>query len=286
MPVLSGTTRVLGIIGYPVRHSLSPAIQNAAIAECGIDYVYVPFSVEPESLGAAVSGLRALGVRGFNVTIPHKSAIIGYLDELDASASDAGAVNTVLVRDGRMIGYNTDGYGLINSLAEDLNYVPGTGNIMVIGAGGAARGAVAALCRVGAKGLVIVNRSFDKAFKLAEDFGFRYPETRIEVTRQDQLSENYLNSVSLVINASSIGMNGDRIEFVNLDKLPITAKVYDMVYSPFETLLVKNSRLNGLSAVNGLGMLAAQGEKAFSIWTGKIPPKGLMKQVLQRICCS
>ena len=286
MTVLSGTTRVLGILGYPVIHSLSPVMQNAAIAECGIDYVYVPFSVEPESLGTAVSGLLALGVCGFNVTIPHKTTIIKYLDELDESASDAGAVNTVLVRDGRMIGYNTDGCGLINSLSEDLNYVPGTGNILVIGAGGAARGALAALCRAGAKRLIIVNRSFDKALKLIAELSLRYPDNQIEVFSQEQITGYDLSSVSLVINASSIGMNGDRIECVNISKLPITAKVYDMVYSLFETLLVRDARLNGLSAVNGLGMLAAQGERAFSIWTGKTSPKGLMKQVLQRICCS
>jgi len=146
MSILRGSTQVLGIIGYPVRHSLSPAMQNAAIAECGLDYVYVPFQVDPVSLAAAVAGLLAVGVTGFSVTIPHKTAVIEYLDELDESASDAGAVNTVLVREGRMIGYNTDGYGLLCSLGEDLDYIPGEARIVVIGAGGAARGAVAALC--------------------------------------------------------------------------------------------------------------------------------------------
>ncbi len=286
MSILSGSTQVLGIIGHPVRHSLSPVIQNAAIAECGLDYVYVPFQVNSGSLASAVAGLLALGVHGYNVTIPHKTAIIEYLDELDESASDAGAVNTVLVREGRMIGYNTDGYGLICSLAEDLDYIPGEASIVVIGAGGASRGAVAALCRAGAMHIVVANRSLDKASMLAAELGARYPETSIEVSGLDQLSENHLGSTSLLINASSIGLKSEKLEFVDLAKLPINAKVFDMVYSPAETLLVREARLFGISAVSGLGMLAAQGEKAFTLWTGVTPPKGLMKRALQSICCS
>jgi len=281
---LSGATRVLGIIGNPVRHSLSPAIQNAAIAACELDYIYVPFVVTPEFLGAAVSGLKALGVCGFNVTIPHKTAIMCFLDQLDESATCAGAVNTVLVRDGLMTGYNTDGFGFISSLADDLNYEPGAGTIVVLGAGGAARGAVAGLCRAGAEHIVIANRSMNKAVELAEEMKARYTKTSILVSRQDQINDNHLDTASLLVNTTSIGMNGDRIGFVDLAKLPKAAKVYDMVYSPFETPLLREAVSMGIEAVNGLGMLAAQGEKALTIWTGKTPPKGLMKGVLQSIC--
>jgi shikimate dehydrogenase len=221
MSALRGSTQVLGIIGYPVRHSLSPAMQNAAITECGLDFIYVPFQVDSVSLAVAVAGLLALGVAGFNVTIPHKTAIIEFLDELDESASDAGAVNTVLVREGRMIGYNTDGDGLMCSLAEDLEYIPGDGSIVVIGAGGAARGAVAALCRAGAARIVLANRSLDKAVMLAADLGARYPGTSMEVSRLEQLSENHLSSASLLINASSIGLNLTSQELPTKCKLPV-----------------------------------------------------------------
>jgi shikimate dehydrogenase len=285
MQPLSGATKVLGILGNPVGHSLSPAIQNAAIQASAIDYIYVPFAVQRESLAAAVSGLRALGVSGFNVTIPYKTAIMGYLDELDESAVAAGAVNTVLVRDGMMKGYNTDGFGFVSSLADDLNFVPGAGTIVVIGAGGAARGAVAALCSAGAGRIVLTNRSFNKAVHLAEEMSARYPKTSILVSLQDQVSQKHLDSALLLVNTTSIGMNGDRIEFVDLAKLPKAARVYDMVYSPAETPLVREATSMGIAAVNGLGMLAAQGERSFTIWTGIIPPKGFMKRVLQSICC-
>ncbi|MEI6207148.1 MAG: shikimate dehydrogenase [Desulfuromonadales bacterium] len=283
---LNGATRVLCILGNPVSHSLSPAIQNAAISACDLDYIYVPFSVRPQSLGEAVSGLRALGVSGFNVTIPYKTAIMSYLDKLDESAAAAGAVNTVSISGDHMTGYNTDGHGLISSLADDLSFVAGSDSIVVIGAGGAARGAVAALCRAGAERIVLANRSYNKAVQLAAEMSNRYEKTCIKVSAQDQLSENHLNSASLLINTTSLGMKGDRISFVDLARLPKSAKVYDMVYSPAETPLLREATAKGIAAVNGLGMLAAQGERAFTIWTGKIPPKGLMKRVLQDICHS
>jgi len=287
MYTVSGKTKILGIIGNPVGHSLSPAIQNAAIVACELDYIYVPFAVAPGCLGTAVAGLRALGVCGFNVTIPHKTAIIDYLDELDESAADAGAVNTVLVQDGIMTGFNTDGYGLVSSLAEELSYVPGaTGTIVIIGAGGAARGAVAALCAAGAARIIVVNRSFDNALRFAEEMTIKYPKTSISVSLQNQIGESDLGSDSLLVNTTSIGMNGESISFIDLAKWPKSAKIYDMVYSPLETSLLREALALGIPAVNGLGMLAAQGERAFNIWTGKTAPRGLMKRVLQSICCT
>lgn len=285
MITLSGATNVLGIIGNPVKHSLSPAMQNAAFEACGINYVYIPFVVAPEKLAEAVSGLRALGIGGFNVTIPHKVAIIPYLDELDGTAEDAGAVNTVLVRDGRMIGYNTDGDGLLDSLEEDLDFVPGADPIIIVGAGGAARGAVAALCRAGAGRIVIVNRSHDSAVTLKEELNRRYPQVSIDAVARDGLEREFLRRVSLLINTTSLGMHGERIDFIDLAGLPASAKVYDMVYSPHLTPLMTEAAIRGLMVSNGLGMLAAQGEKAFRIWTGQSPPKRMMKRVLQALCC-
>ncbi len=283
---LSGTTQVVGIIGNPVKHSLSPVMQNIAFAECNLDYVYVPFNVLPENLGIAISGLRALGVRGFNVTIPYKTAIIQYLDRLDQSAEDAGAVNTVLIKDGIMTGYNTDGDGLVYSLADDLDFIPGAGTVVVIGAGGAARGATAALCRSKAQRIIVVNRSFEKALQLKNEMSSRYPTVCIEAVQKNGLTEELLMDASLVINTTSVGMNSDKIDFLDLSLLSKSAKVYDMVYSPVITPLIHDATGMGLMVSNGLGMLAAQGELAFAVWTGFKPPKGLMKRVLEGICCT
>lgn len=283
MPVITGKTRVVCIIGDPIRHSLSPVMQNAAFAAGDLDYTYVPFAVSPENLEQAVLGLKALGVCGFNVTIPHKAAVIPFLDQLDESAQSAGAVNTVLLRGNSLIGYNTDGDGLVDSLFQDLNFSPGAEQILVIGAGGAARGAIAALCRAGAKRILVCNRSLDNARNVMLDMNIRYPETSIDVVCHSMITRDHLGSTSLLINTTSLGMNGERIDFINIAHLPEYAKVYDMVYSCSGTALVTEASAYGLPAVNGLGMLVAQGERAFNIWTGMKPPEGVMRQALDSI---
>jgi len=283
MPAVQGKTRVVCIIGDPIVHTLSPVMHNAAFAASGLDYVYVPFAVTPGNLEQAVSGLKALGACGFNVTIPHKTAIIPYLDRLDESAESAGAVNTVQLNGTSLIGYNTDGDGLVDSLSTDLNFSPGAEQILVLGAGGAARGAIAALCRSGAQRIVICNRSLENARSVMLDMNVRYPETYIDVVSHNQVSREYLASVSLLLNTTSLGMNGERIEGINVAYLPEHAKVYDMVYSCSGTPLVQESSAAGLRAVNGLGMLVAQGERAFGIWTGQKPPEGVMRLALDSI---
>lgn len=280
MTGIQGKTCVVGIIGCPIEHSRSPIMQNAAFTAAQLDYVYVPFAVSPADLETAVLGLKALGVRGYNVTIPHKTAILKYLDQLDESAASAGAVNTVKLSENRLIGYNTDGDGLVDSLARDLGFVPGNDQILVVGAGGASRGAIAALCRSGAKHILIYNRTVENAKVIARDMNIIYPETCIEVVETGEVSEQTLGLTSLLLNTTSLGMKGERIEGVNLACLPRHAKVYDMVYSHSGTPLVMEARSLGLKAVDGLGMLVAQGECAFAIWTGQSPPEGVMRQAL------
>ena len=283
MPTVHGKTQVVCIIGNPIRHSLSPIMQNAAFDASSLDYIYVPFAVTPDNLEQAVAGLKALGVRGFNVTIPHKTAIIPFLDGLDESAESAGAVNTVLLRETSLIGYNTDGDGLVDSLRTDLDFFPDAGQILIIGAGGAARGAIAALCRSGAKKILICNRTLENARSVKLDMISRYPETDIEVVRQDHVSREQIASTSLLLNTTSLGMNGERIENIVLSHLSEHAKVYDMVYSRLGTPLVKEASASGLRAVNGIGMLVAQGERAFEIWTSQRPPEGVMRRALDSI---
>jgi len=281
---VNGTTKILGIIGHPVRHSLSPVMQNTALRACGLDFVYVPYDVAPEGLGTAVAGLRALGVAGFNVTVPHKTQVMRYLDELDAGADAAGAVNTVKNVDGRLVGYNTDGEGLIRSIADEFEFDVRGGSIAIIGAGGAARGAIAALCRAGAGRIIIANRTQERAAELASTMALRFPGTDLSVASGFSEPDECLANIDLLVNTTTLGMNRDAIPFLRLSTLPRSVRVYDMVYAPRVTPLLQEAVGLGFNVANGLGMLAAQGELAFTIWTGRTPPSGLMKSVLDRIC--
>ena len=281
---MNGTTKILAIIGHPVRHSLSPAMHNTALQACGLNYVYVPFDVAPEGLGAAVAGLKALGVAGFNVTIPHKTLIMQYLDGLDASADAARAVNTVNNDGGRLVGYNTDGDGLIRSIANEFEFDVRGATIALIGAGGAARGAIAALCRAGTGKIIIANRTHEKASLLASEMALRFPGSELSVVSGFKELEGCLADSDLLLNTTSLGMDRDSLPFLRLSRLPRTARVYDMIYAPRVTPLLKEAAGLGLKGVNGLGMLAAQGELAFTIWTGVTPPSGLMKSVLDGSC--
>lgn len=283
---LSGSSGVYGIIGHPVRHTLSPVMQNAAMQACGLDGVFVPFDVQPERLGEAVAGLRALGIRGVNVTIPHKTAVIPYLDGLDESAEAAGAVNTICNEEGRLVGYNTDGGGLVRSLTEEFAFTPENSTVVIIGAGGAARGAVAALCRAGARRITIANRSRGRATALVAAIGGRYPDTVLAVADYGDQLTPILREADLAVNSTSLGMNGEVIAGLDLKALNRNAVVYDMVYAPPVTPLLQEAQRLGLRRANGLGMLAAQGELAFRIWTGSLPPLGLMKRVLAGISAS
>jgi len=280
---VTGTTKILGIIGHPVSHSLSPLMHNTALEQCDLDFMYVPFDVAPEHLQVAINGLRALKVAGINVTIPHKQTVMPYLDELDASAEAAGAVNTIRNDNGRLIGYNTDGDGLIKSLADDLHFQAEAATILLLGAGGAARGAVAALCRSGAARILIHNRTYESAEKLAADMYQRYPTTAVNAILDMATLENSAREAALIINTTSVGMKDNELSFPCLDSLAPTTKVYDMVYAPPVTPLLREAAKRGLQTANGLGMLACQGELAFAIWTGVMPPPGLMKGVLSGI---
>lgn len=281
MTKITGKTRVLGIIGSPVGHSLSPVMQNAAIEALGIDYVYVPFPVEPDFLAQAVEGLRRLGVWGFNVTIPHKSAVIPFLDRVSREAELCGAVNTVRREGDLFIGHNTDGAGFVSSLREDLGIDPRGAEILVLGAGGAARGAVAALAEAGAAAIVVANRTVERGVSLIERFEPVYGGVRFAVSslENSELAPR-LRTADLLVNTTSVGMDGTSFEGLPLSEMRPGKAVYDMVYAPAETPLLAAAREAGLKGANGLGMLASQGEAAFELWTGLHPPRGVMKKVL------
>ncbi|ACD95368.1 shikimate dehydrogenase [Trichlorobacter lovleyi] len=284
--IVTGKTKVYGIIGWPVAHSLSPVMQNAALQAAAVDAIYVPFAVAPDQLATAISGLRAMHVSGFNVTIPHKTAIMTLLDELSPVAVQAGAVNTVVNQGGRLIGHNTDGDGLVISLEEDLN-CPVTGsNVVLVGAGGAACGALAALCRAGVRSVVVLNRNLNAAEGLIASFRDHFPHILLRACTLGEQPEEVLRQSDLVINATSLGMSGEKIEGLSLALLPDHAKVYDMVYNASLTTLLHDADKRGVKAVNGLGMLIAQGELAFELWHGIPAARGVMRTALQSFLSS
>lgn len=276
--MISGSTQLLGIFGDPVAHSLSPKMQNAALASSGIDAVYLPLHVLPGNLESAVEAIRTFNLVGVNVTVPHKERIMTLLDEVDETAALIGAVNTVVNRQGCLVGFNTDASGFLASLQQDLQIDPQGKQVVVIGAGGACRAAMAALAGSGAHKIVVANRTKEKADALAGEMRKHFPATEI---KSAGLSESdlagCLSSADLLVNSSSVGLSGETFQDFMVDKLKESAAVYDMVYVDKLTPLIKSARCRGLSCVDGRGMLVAQGEAAFLKWFGVEPEAGVMR---------
>ena len=275
---ITGRTAVYGIIGYPVKHSLSPLMQTSAFQELGLDAVYVPFEVPPENLEDAVKGLKALSVRGFNVTVPHKEKVAQLVDYLTEDAEILGAINTVKNEGGELTGYNTDAEGFLRSLIEEGVELEGKRALM-FGAGGAARAVGYALLKGGVKFLNIVNRSFSKAKKVAEMLGRRgnvlvYP-------LKEGTVEALLKDADIIVNTTSVGMKEGDPQLFDYSKIPSGITVVDIIYNPPQTPLLKAAKEKGCKTINGLGMLVHQGAVAFEIWTGKKAPVEKMKKVLE-----
>ncbi len=283
---ISGKSRIYGLVGDPVAHSLSPLMQNHAFKMHNIDAVYIPFHVLPDDLPSAISGLRALNVAGVNVTIPHKEAIIAFLDQIDPEAQLIGAVNTVVNNDGTLVGYNTDASGFMRSVCTELNFIPEGRDVLLLGAGGASRAAAVALASAGVKSMTIANRGQARAEKLINNLMSHFPS--IQFSAVDYNDNRYLKAISvadLIVNTTSVGLHGEEINFLPLENIKGSALIYDMIYSFSETPLIKSARSMRLTCINGLGMLAAQGEDAFFLWTGIRLPTDFMRQFLGRAEC-
>lgn len=282
---ITASTRIVGLFGDPVAHSLSPLMHNAALAAAGIDALYLPFHVVPPALPAAIDSLRALRLVGVNLTIPHKESVLPLLDEVDPRAALCGAVNTIVNRDGRLVGYNTDGCGLLQSLRIDLGIEPAGRRILLVGAGGAARGALAALAGGGAAWVGIANRTIGRAAALCAALGASCPSTTLVPLPLDHRLPGLLKGgVDLLINCTSVGLHGDSHDWPFLDCLAPGGAVYDMVYGRAPTPLVSAARRAGIPAADGLGMLAGQGEEAFRLWFGVAPPAGVLRAALKSWC--
>ena len=277
---ITGETKTLGIFGHPVKHTLSPLMQNAAIEALGLNYIYIPFGVRPEELGAAVNGIRALGLCGVNVTIPHKEKVIPFLDEVTAEVSLIGSVNTIENKDGMLIGHNTDSRGYIRSLREDAGFDPKGKKVLIIGAGGAARGIIAGLSASEVGEVSIANRTFEKGENLAIEFREKFTTINFAALPLSAIKDpDILSSIDLIVNTTSMGLEGCAPD-VEFRLTPSHALISDIAYEPPLTSFLEKAQKSGRKTIGGLGMLAYQGAISFEIWTSKRAPVDVMKRVL------
>ena len=280
--MVSGMTRIYGIIGDPVTHSLSPLMHNTAFRERGLDCLYIPFQVKNIDLRAAIEGIRAMNIYGFNVTMPHKLTIIPLLDHLNPEAKRIGAVNTVVNDEGILTGYNTDAAGFIKALHEN-GVDPRGKNIVVFGAGGVARAICFALAEFDCV-ISIVNRTIDRAWELANLVSIVSSQ---KVKSFGMLNENIytvLEEADIVVNATSIGM-GETIgkSVMKADLLNSSMVVCDTIYHPIETQLLKDAKKIGAKVIGGVDMLLWQGAIAFKKWTGVDAPFEIMANKLTQV---
>ena len=292
---LRASTRFCAVFGHPVRHSASPAMHNPALAALGLDWCYLACDVHPDRLRAAIAGAQAMKFIGLNLTVPHKLLAVDMVDALDASAKTWGAVNTVRfeakdnagawqplakldpaeVGELRSVGFNTDADAITRSLREDLGFEPHGARVLLLGAGGAGRTAALKLASEGVGTLFLVNRTVSKAEEVAAEIRTRFPAVRAVVGYPD-------GPVDLLLNATSLGLkagDGSPLDETSF-ALPQATKVYDMIYRPAETPLLRAAKAAGSQVANGLGMLLYQGTKALEIWTGLAAPVELMRAAL------
>ncbi|MBI3610951.1 MAG: shikimate dehydrogenase [Nitrospirae bacterium] len=278
---MTGRTTLVGIMGYPIRHSLSPLMHNAAFEALGLDCRYIPLEVKPRQVRSALNALRRLGFRGFNVTIPHKRRILSFLDRLTPEARFIGAVNTVEIRNGRLIGHNTDGRGFYRAFAEATGRSLRGKRTLILGAGGAARAVAFQSTLEGAASVAVANRSLARAAGLIRDLRRRTRRCAVSVLPWTDAALTWgVGQADVVINATSVGMSPTDPPLLLSRVLRPDQIVCDLVYQPPITPLLREARRAGATAVGGLGMLVHQGALAFEIWTGRRPPIEIMQEAL------
>jgi len=276
---ISGQTQVYGIFGYPVKHSKSPQFQTSAFSFYKIPAVYVPFEVKPEDLETAVKAVKTLGIKGLNITVPHKESIIPHLNEISEEVKLIGACNTIKNIDGYLVGYNTDAYGFIRGLKELQPQLEGK-NVLVLGAGGASRAIIYGLIKERVNKIYQANRTIEKVFTIREDFKAltKFAEEIIIPVPYDKIECCVLDSVDIIVNTTSVGLREDDEPLFNYDAISSRHIVVDIIYK--KTPLLKIAEEKGCKWQDGLPMLLHQGAKAFEIWTGKDAPIEVMKEAL------
>lgn len=266
--MITGKTRITGVIGHPIEHSMSPPMHNNAYKQLNMDYVYVAFHVQPEDIEKLITSAKTLGIRGLNVTIPHKTTIIPYLDEIDETAKKIGAVNTIQFKDNKAKGYNTDGIGAIKSIQEYTTLQDK--NILILGAGGASKAISFSLINENINSLTIANRTKENAEQLIENIKKQTNFTKIQYHTINDV-DTIIKDMDIIINTTPIGMYPHHevkppIKTDNINKNHI---VMDIIYNPLETQLLKQSKENGAQTINGTSMLINQGLVSFEIFTGE-----------------
>ncbi|MDO5823181.1 shikimate dehydrogenase [Methanobrevibacter sp.] len=276
---IKGSTNIVGLIGHPVEHSFSPPMHNAAFKKLAMDYAYVAFDVDPDNLKSAIIGAKSLNIKGFNVTIPHKIEVLEFLDEIDEVANLIGAVNTIDFKN--LKGYNTDGIGAVKAI-EEITSIKNK-NIVIAGAGGASRAISFYMAKFGAEAISILNRNVDNAEKLAGDV---LESGLIGNVKSDSILDidDYLDSADILIDTTPVGMHP------NINDNPIASGenmhedlvVFDAVYNPNETVLIKEAIKANAKPVYGIKMLLYQGAESFKIWTGRDAPVEVMEKALKQ----
>jgi shikimate dehydrogenase len=280
---ITGTTKIYGIFGCPVTHTASPAMHNAAFAKLGLDCAYCPFEVAPEKIAHAAEGIRAMKLQGVNITVPHKEKILKSLDELSPEAAVIGAVNTIVNKNGKLIGYNTDGVGFLRSLEKDGRVQIKGKKMVLFGAGGAGRAVAIQSLLVGLKDVVIVDVIDKKARDLAKHINSKIRGLRARtIPAVTDIINEVIPFADIIVHATPIGMKpADPLPF-DTSCLHKGQIVYDLIYNPPQTKLLRTARKKGCRTFNGLGMLLHQGCKAFEIWTGVAAPVAVMDKALKR----
>ncbi|MFJ7509922.1 shikimate dehydrogenase [Peribacillus simplex] len=269
--------KIYGVMGDPIAHSMSPDIHNDAFEKENIDAVYHHFHVTKEGLNDAVKGMKALGIEGFNITIPHKTSIIPFLDEVDELALAIGAVNTVVNKNGRFIGYNTDGKGFFKSLCDEISGDIKAKKTLLIGAGGAARAIYFTLVKEGVKQVDIANRTKERAAQLVSDCPYDKVSKALSIIE----AEESLSQYDLIIQTTSSGMSPELDHSpLKVDQLKTGAIVSDIIYNPLQTKLLREAGEKGAETQNGLGMFINQAALAFEIWTGIMPDTARMTDIV------
>ena len=282
--MIDGETQLIGLIGYPVAHSFSPAMHNAAAAALGLNTVYVPLPVRPEALPDALRGLVALGFRGVNVTVPHKEAVMPHLDAIFPAAKVIGAANTIVAGDGRLTGFNTDWSGFLFDLESHRLALYGR-DCLILGAGGSARAVAYALLRRGSRVTVLARRPA-QAQQLVAEIGLAFPSATAVAAGSLEDAPRVAAHLDepVIINATPLGMLGERVTqspWPDGAPFPSGAFVYDLIYNPAETRFISQARAAGRRAANGLGMLVGQAVEAFEVLTGRRPDPVVMRRAVE-----
>lgn len=273
--MINGRTKVYGIIGHPVAHSLSPLLHNRAFEARKENAVYLAFDVDPKELPAAVDSIKALGIRGLNITLPHKEQIMFYLDTAAQTVDKAiGAVNTLVIDKGLIMGFNTDQHGFLEDVREALRFEPKNKSVLLLGAGGSARAVAFGLLGAGVSEMTVLNRTIDRGEGFRDYLKSFFPECSI--TSVSTIADLHGRELDLLVNCTSCGMKKEDPYPVNPEVLDQCAAVYDLIYAPTETRLLQEAARRGKPAVNGLGMLIRQAVMAHRLWFPEAPKADLM----------